>query len=71
MKATHFNLQFITHQTAAYDTIAGAHEALKGGCRWIQLRMKGATEEEVVVTGLELRELCIEGRPTFSLSAVK
>ena len=65
MKATHFKLQFITHQTAAYDTIAGAHEALKGGCRWIQLRMKQATVKEIEATAYQLKELCDSYGATF------
>ncbi|MFR9646321.1 MAG: thiamine phosphate synthase, partial [Rikenellaceae bacterium] len=33
-------LQFITHYNDHYDYLQGAVEALKGGCRWIQLRAK-------------------------------
>ena len=43
-------LQFITHQNNQYSTIEGAKEALEGGCKWIQLRMKA--------TALELKEIC-------------
>lgn len=52
------SLQFITHKTDRYDELQGAEMALKGGCRWIQLRMKDAPEEEVLKTGLEMRKLC-------------
>ncbi len=53
-----FDLQFITHQTSRYDTLSGALLALRGGCRWIQLRMKEASVEEVAKTGRLLREAC-------------
>ena len=38
-------LQFITHQTPRFGIIEGAVAALNGGCKWIQLRMKGAPIE--------------------------
>ncbi|MCC8189002.1 MAG: thiamine phosphate synthase [Bacteroides sp.] len=56
--AKRFELQFITHQTQRYDTLSGALLALRGGCRWIQLRMKDASAEEVEKTGRLLREEC-------------
>lgn len=50
-------LQFITHFTEKYSYFDAAMLALEGGCRWIQLRMKDATEEEVERTaGLILPE---------------
>ena len=41
-------LQFITHANERYDHVEGARMALQGGCRWIQLRMKNATEIELL-----------------------
>ena len=41
-------LQFITHHTDRYDEIAGTRAVLKGGCRWVQLRMKDTPAEEVL-----------------------
>lgn len=35
------NLQFITHQTKRISYIEGARMALAGGCRWVQMRLKG------------------------------
>jgi hypothetical protein len=40
-------LQFITHQTPRYSYVEGAIEALNGGCKWIQLRMKEAAYDEI------------------------
>lgn len=53
-------LQFITHRTERYGYIEGAVEALNGGCKWIQLRMKGATPDEVRAAVAQLKPLCKE-----------
>ena len=52
------NLQFITHRTDRYSYFDSACMALEGGCKWIQLRMKDAAEEEVRETALRLKPLC-------------
>ena len=51
-------LQFITHSTDGRDTLWGARAAIEGGCRWVQLRMKDATDEEVLAIGRQLSEVC-------------
>lgn len=54
------SLQFITHQTERYSYLDSARMALAGGCKWIQLRMKEASEEEVEAAALQLKPLCKE-----------
>ena len=54
------SLQFITHQTDQYSYYESACMALKGGCKWIQLRMKDASLEEVENVALQLKPLCKE-----------
>ncbi len=51
-------LQFITHQTEKYSYLDSACMALKGGCKWIQLRMKEASLDEVEEVALKLKPLC-------------
>ena len=51
-------LQFITHRTQKYDELQEAEMALRGGCRWIQLRMKEASPKEIVKVGCKMRDLC-------------
>lgn len=51
-------LQFISHQTERYTYLDGIRLALDGGIRWIQLRMKEASTEEILRTGAETRKLC-------------
>ena len=41
-------LQFITHYTDQYSYLDSVRLALEGGCRWIQLRMKDATVDEII-----------------------
>lgn len=53
-------LQFITNPTDKYSIAEEVQMAIEGGCRWIQLRMKDATDEEVKATALELIEMCRE-----------
>lgn len=51
-------LQFITHKSGGYDELSGAEAVLRGGCRWVQLRMKDASDEEFLSAGRKLAELC-------------
>ncbi len=41
-------LQFITNSPTVEGTVEQARTALEGGCRWIQIRMKNATDSEVL-----------------------
>lgn len=59
------DLQFITHFTDRYSYYDSARMALEGGCRWIQLRMKDATPEEVRTEAVRVQALCKEYGATF------
>ncbi len=58
-------LQFISHYTDRYTYLDSIRLALEGGCRWIQLRMKDATDEEVRPIALVAQRLCREAGATF------
>ena len=60
-------IQFITHANERYDYLDGVRMALEGGCRWIQLRMKDASEEEVLKTAKSTRKLCRKYGAVFIL----
>jgi len=60
-----FPLQFITHQTDKYDYFQSAQLALEGGCKWVQLRMKEASAEEIESMALQVKSLCKEYNATF------
>lgn len=53
-------LQFITHHSDRYSIAEEVQMAIEGGCRWIQLRMKNSTDEEVKETALQLIDMCRE-----------
>lgn len=60
-------LQFITHSNERFNEVGGAKAALEGGCRWVQLRMKNASEEEFIAAGKEIGRLCREAKAKFIL----
>lgn len=60
-------IQFITHANDCYNYLDGVRIALEGGCRWIQLRMKDASEEEVLKTAESTRKLCRQYDAVFLL----
>ena len=61
------NLQFITHFNDNYSYSDSAIMALKGGCKWIQLRMKDASDEDIEKTALFLKPICKEYGAVFIL----
>ena len=58
-------IQFITHYTDSIDYLESVRLALKGGCKWVQLRMKGATDDEIRPIALQAQEMCREAGATF------
>lgn len=58
-------VQFISHYNEHYGYLDSVRIALLGGCRWIQLRMKNATDDEVRPTAIEAQRLCREAGATF------
>ena len=51
-------LQFITNESDKYSHLEGAKLALEGGCRWIQLRMKKSSRDEIISVAQELKREC-------------
>lgn len=60
-----FDVQFITHFTPTITYVDSARIALEGGCRWIQLRMKDASEAELRATAIDVQALCRQYSATF------
>ena len=58
-------VQFITHYTEKYSYLDSVRIALEGGCRWIQLRMKDASPEEILPIAEEALAMCREYHATF------
>ena len=51
-------IQFISHSNERYSYIDGIRLSLEGGCKWVQLRMKDAPDEQVAQLGVQARGLC-------------
>ena len=58
-------VQFISHHNERYGYLDSVRIALLGGCRWIQLRMKNATDDKVRPIAIEAQRLCREAGATF------
>ena len=59
--------QYISHYTPSIGYVAGIRMALEGGCKWVQLRMKDAPEEEVLACAKEALPLCRQHGAKFIL----
>ena len=51
-------IQFISHFNDKYSYLDSIRLALDGGCKWVQLRMKDASEEEFLRNAHQARKLC-------------
>lgn len=63
------SVQFISHQTEHCTYLDGIRMALEGGCRWVQLRMKGLATDGKALSAkdiaLEAQTLCRKHGATF------
>ena len=59
--------QYISHFTPTIGYVEGIRMALEGGCKWIQLRMKDASAEEVLANAEEALTLCRQYGAKFIL----
>ena len=59
------SIQFITHYTEQYSYLDSVRIALEGGCRWIQLRMKDASPEEILPIAEKALAMCREYHATL------
>lgn len=58
LKTNMIPIQFITHHNERYGYLEGAQMALEAGCKWVQLRMKHATDDEIRCVAAQLLPLC-------------
>ena len=58
-------IQFISHFNDKYSYLDSIRLALDGGCKWMQLRMKDASEEEFLRNAHQARKLCDQYQATF------
>lgn len=53
-------LQFITNAKSHTEIVNQVRSVIAGGCRWVQLRMKEASHDEIVSVAQELKPICSE-----------
>ena len=58
-------VQFITHYNERYSYLDSVRIAREGGCRWIQLRMKDSSPEEILPIAEKALAMCREHNATF------
>ena len=58
-------IQFISHYTDRIGYLDSIRLALEGGCRWVQLRVKNATIDELRPMALKAQRMCREAGATF------
>ena len=58
-------IQFISHYNERYGYLDSVRMAIDGGCRWIQLRVKDATDDQVRPMAVEAQRMCREAGATF------
>lgn len=53
-------LQYITSTSSPVSVVEQVRQVLEGGCRWIQVRMKDATDEEIAKAMEEIKPMCLD-----------
>lgn len=53
-------LQFITNTESSVNPAEQVKGVIAGGCRWVQIRMKEASDEEISKVVEEIKPLCLE-----------
>lgn len=62
-----FRLQFITPCGSPDQIVDNVREAVAGGCRWVQLRMKNARSAEILAVARRIEPVCHSAGATFLL----
>ena len=63
-------IQFITNYHENISLTEQTEYVLEAGCRWVQLRLKGADDAEIYMVGKALRALCDRYEATLILDDV-
>lgn len=51
-------LQFITHPSEKMTILEEIRNAVEGGCKWVQLRMKDSSKDEIIEVAEKAKEIC-------------
>ena len=63
--------QFISHFTDRFSYEDGISLVLEGGCKWVQLRMKDASAEQIEAVAAAVAPLCRESGATFGIPVIQ
>jgi thiamine-phosphate pyrophosphorylase len=61
-------LQYISQGTTSQEQLNNIQLALDAGCKWIQLRFKNTTEEELIVLAEKVKKLCERYQSLFIIN---
>lgn len=61
-------LQFITNENCPVSPARQILEAIDGGCRWVQIRLKNATDEDIKALFFEIRDKAKETLTTIIIN---
>jgi thiamine-phosphate pyrophosphorylase len=61
-------LQYISQGTTSQEQLSNIQQALEAGCKWIQLRFKNASEEELIALAKEIKTLCESHQSIFIIN---
>ena len=61
------DIQFISHYNDRFTYLEGIRMALQGGCKWIQLRMKDASDDDILQIAHHVLPLCRQAGAKFIL----
>lgn len=53
-------LQFITSEISTCNPAEQVKAVIKGGCRWVQIRMKEASDDDIASVVAQIKPLCLE-----------
>ena len=67
MISDNYKLQFITHCNELYSYADSARIALEGGCRWVQLCHKQASDDEIKDLVAQLKPICNQAETVLLL----
>jgi thiamine-phosphate pyrophosphorylase len=61
-------LQYISQGNSSAEHLKNIQEALDAGCRWIQLRLKKESAQEIEIAAMKVRTLCDQYNAVFILN---
>jgi thiamine-phosphate diphosphorylase len=68
MKKTIARLHYVTHETPQRDLIQDVGLACKGGVRWVQLRLKNKSENDIISIAKEVKTICKQFSAVFIIN---